>query len=349
MKLQKILSLFLFFAFLGVCFMLCGFTFFKNENKVENLQKVQTSTNYSDAKDNLWCVTFQLVWNDFMDKVNNGQPIKFVGGNPTIADELNKKSYTTDILKDEDYFKTQGKVSKKLKKQIKKSLKSKFNEKSDILDMIDWSAKNSYLFYTMLKKNFTFLYAFDKLAAAPFNSSSENVKYFGINEASDYELINNVKVLFYSPDEYAVKLSTKENEDVILFRTDRQDSFENMFSYIVSKSEFSPFDKKDTLKVPFLSVDELISYDELCMKSIEGTNEIISQAIQTIKFNMDNKGGSLKSEAAMITMKTALIPEEQEPRFFLFDKPFFLFLIEEGKNKPYYAMKVSDTKYLVKE
>ena len=108
MKLQKILALFLFFAFLGVCFMLCGFTFFKNENKVENLQKVQTSTNYSDAKDNLWCVTFQLVWNDFMDKVNNGQPIKFVGGNPTIADELNKKSYTTDILKDEDYFKTQG-------------------------------------------------------------------------------------------------------------------------------------------------------------------------------------------------------------------------------------------------
>ena len=43
------------------------------------------------------------------------------------------------------------------------------------------------------------------------------------------------------------------------------------------------------------------------------------------------------------------MPEVEEPRHFLFDKPFVLFLIEEGKDKPYYAMKVENTDFLVSE
>ena len=43
-------------------------------------------------------------------------------------------------------------------------------------------------------------------------------------------------------------------------------------------------------------MDKTITYKELCNKQIEGTNYRISQALQTIKFNMDNKGGKLKSD-----------------------------------------------------
>ena len=45
---------------------------------------------------------------------------------------------------------------------LAKDIKKKFNEKSDILDMIDWNAKNTLLFYTMLKKDFEFINEFDK-------------------------------------------------------------------------------------------------------------------------------------------------------------------------------------------
>ena len=107
--------------------------------------------------------------------------------------------------------------------------------------------------------------------------------------------------------------------------------------------------KKDILKVPNISIDKLISYDELCGKQIVGTNKKISQALQTIKFNLDNKGGSLKSEAALSVMETALRPEQETPRYFLFNKTFVLFLIESGKEKPYYAMKVDNIDFLVKE
>ncbi len=328
------------------CFMLCGFSFLK-KTKVE--APVHVVSEYSNVQNNLWCVTFQLVWNELSDKFVKGT-VNLVGGNPQIVDELNKKLYTSEILSEKSYYTTFGKVSKKLKRQIEKTIKKKFNESSDILDMVNWNAKNSYLFYSILKKNFTFLVPFDRLQNAPFNSSKELVKYFGISENSDKKLRDNVTVLFYnSPDEYAVKLHTNEKENVILFRTDNKTSFVESFDYILANSDEDKFSKKDTLLIPDMDVNKTISYNELTGRQIENTNYVISQALQTIQFKLDNKGGSLKSEAIITIMKTSLNPEVEEPRHFLFDKPFVLFLIEEGKDKPYYAMYAENTDFLVSE
>lgn len=344
MSLKKfsVYSLVVFFAMF--CFMLCGFSFLK-KTKVE--APVHVVSEYSTVQNNLWCVTFQLVWNELSDKLVKG-PVNFVGGNPQIVDELNKKLYTSDILSEKSYYTTFGKVSKKLKRQIEKNIKKKFNEKSDLLDMVNWNVKNSYLFYSILKKNFTFLVPFDRLANASFNSSKEVVKYFGISENSDKKLRDNVTVLFYnSPDEYAVKLNTNEKENVILFRTDNKSTFVENFDYVISNSNEDTFSKKDTLLIPDMDVNKTITYNELTGRQIENTNYVISQALQTIQFKLDNKGGSLKSEAIITVMKTSLMPEVEEPRHFLFDKPFVLFLIEDGKDKPYYAMNVENTDFLV--
>lgn len=345
MKIKKLLLFFIALCFLSGCFMTPGFTFFdKKKTKIESIQK------YDQEKNDVWCVTFQLVWNEFMDKMFNGEPINFVDGNPKIADELNKKSYTKDDISENSYYIESGKISKKLKKQIEKAIYEKFKEKSDILDFVDWSARDSYLFYSILKKDFNFYAAFDKLKPAPFNDSKEKVKYFGIENKSNQALYKNLEVLFYnSAEDYAVKLLTKENEEVILYRTILDKSFEEYYTYITENTNPTNFTKKDVLIIPEIAVDKTISYDSLCGKKIVGSNYIISQALQTIKFKMDNKGGSLKSEAALAIMKTALLPEEDSPKFLLFDKPFVMFLKEQGKEKPYYAMKIENTDYLVKE
>ena len=302
---------------------------------------------YEAIKNKLWCVTFQLVWNTFMDKVIHG-PVLLAGGNPPIANELNKKLYTSDIINPDSYYSTYGKISKKLKKQIEKNIAKKFNEKSDILDTINWGAKNSYLFYAMLKKDFNFTTPFDMLKSAPFAGSEANVKYFGVNKESDRKLRKNVHVLFYkSPDEYAVKLTTKEKEDVILYRTDKKDSFEDLYAYVVQQDASERFTKDDSLMVPNFKIDKTISYDELCGKKIKGTNMVITQALQSIKFNMDNKGGTLKSEAALAIMRMSLAPEIG--RKYHFDKEFVMFLQEEGKDKPYFAVRVDNIEFLVKE
>lgn len=342
MKLKNLVISSLLLCFIFVCFMLCGCT---ASTKDKN-------TSYSDVKDKVWCITFQLVWNDFMDKFSNGKPVEFEGGNPDIADELNKRLYTTDVISDDSYYKYQGEASPKVKKQIEKEINRKFNEKSDILDNINWNVRNSYLFYVMLKKNFNFLTAFDQLPSAHFyyNLSTDRVKYFGIDKDSDKKLRENVDVLFYnSNNEYAVKLLTKENEEILLFRTDKNDSFENLYAFMEKNIQPDEFRANDILRIPNIEVDKTISYGELCGKRIAGSNYIISQAIQTIKFKMDNKGGTLKSEAAITVEKMALNRNPIRQRIFSFDKPFILFLKESGKDKPYYAMKVEDGTFLVKD
>ncbi len=348
MKFKNYFIYMLVFCFGIACIMLSGFMFFKKQS-VKNINN-QQNTSYSTLQNKLWCVTFQLVWNDFMDKYTNSKPVKFEGGNPPIADELNKRLYTSDVLSEKSYYKTQGEISKHLKKEIEEGIYKKFKEKSDILDLINWNAKNSYLFYVMLKKDFTFIKPFIILPAGAFNSSKENVKYFGVDEHSTKDIKNTVDVLFYnSENDFAVKLLTKENEDVILYRTDKEDTFENLYNVIAKTKNKEKMNKKDTLKVPNITVDELISYNELCNKRIEGTNKVITNALQTIKFKMDNKGGSIKSEAALGLMRASLPIAEEKQRHYNFDKRFVLFLKEKGKDKPYYSMIIDDTTYLVKE
>ena len=99
------------------------------------------------------------------------------------------------------------------------------------------------------------------------------------------------------------------------------------------------FRKADELKVPNLKFFEEKSFDEICGKRIKGTNLMIDQAMETVRFEMDNTGVKLKSEAAMTIMKMSLEPQ-LEPRFFNFDDTFVLFLKEKGKEKPYFALRV---------
>lgn len=333
---------------LSVSLFTCGCKFWNKVEKNEVKPATAITQGYDAVQNKIWCVTFQLVWNDFMDKINNGKPILLAGGNPTIATELNRRLYTTDILSDSSYYKKDAPISKKLKRQIEKDLKNKFNETSDLLDLIDWSAKNSYLFYAMLKKDFNFSTPFDKLEADKFANSESKVKYFGINNKSEHKLRKNVDVLFYnSDDDYAVKLVTKEHEDVILYRTNKTDNFETLFAYIMQQEPNAKFGNEDSLKVPDINIDKTISYSELCNKKIKGTNKVISQALQTIKFKMDNKGGTLKSEAALAVMRMSISHEPAKK--YHFDNNFVMFLKEENKDKPYFATRIENDEFLVKE
>ncbi len=346
MNIQKTMTCLTVGSLIGASLLFSGFRFpfFKKETPAPVITQ---TTSHESVKNSAWCVTFQLVWNDLMDKFTDGKPVKLADGNPPIADELNKKLYTEEILSPDSYYKEQGVINKKLKKKIEKGVYKKFKETSDVLSMVDWNVKDGYLFYAMLKKDFDFAHPFDILDTQSFAGSEENVNFFGIDENSGSKLKNNVVVLHYDDEEYAVKLLTNENEEVILLKTDKEGDFTELYDYVNQISNPSKMKKKDELKVPNLNIDKTISYDELTNKKIVGTNKKITKALQTIKFKMDNKGGSLKSEAIIGVMTMSLEPEPA--RHFDFDKPFVIFLKEEGKDKPYFAARINNTEFLVKE
>ncbi len=320
--------------------------------EVKPIEIVPTMSTESNAQNRIWVGTFQIVWNELMDNIIYG-PIRFVGDTPKVVKDLNKQSFKKSNISDKSYYTKYGPVSPELKKEIEKGIKEKFNETSDILDSFDWTKDGQRLFvYAMLKKDFKFLQAFDKLAEAPFAKNyNYNVQYFGINDSSNKKLYKNVKVLFYNNSEdFAVKLFTKDKDEVILYRTNEDKTFSKYYSELNEKTSKyhgnKKFVKEDELMVPEISLYQETNFPEVEGRDIRRTNFRIDRSIETVDFKMNNEGVKLKSEAAVMVRMTSLRPDNG--RHFYFMDNFVLFLTEKGQNTPYYAMKVSDVETLNK-
>jgi len=237
-----------------------------------------------------------------------------------------------------------------LKKEIEKAIKTKFNEKSDILDSLDWTNTNGkdYTLYTMLKKEFEFPYEFDKLSTGTFNKT-ENVKYFGIISDSDEKLYNQVNVLFYENDNnFGLKLLTKTNDEVILIKGSNEKTLKAVYEELIIKTNNFNGDKKftskDILKIPninFKTKKEFKHLENIEFYFINVDEYIIKKALQTISFELDSKGGKIKSEAGMSVKNKSAKVEEIKRRFVL-DSSFVLFLKEKNKDLPYFGAKIDD-------
>ena len=309
----------------------------------------------SDITNNsIWCATFKLVWNDFQYGIleNNFRVSK---SNKTIED-LTTDTLKEDILSSEDYYKVIGKTTLELKEKIEEELIRRFNEKSNILDKIQFSDKSdksdNILIYTMLKKVFSFKKEFDDLKKGKFGKLKKDIEYFGVDENTEdlKEIAKQIRVLFYnSENDFAVKLETNTKDRIILYRTNSNENFEDIFEKINNKSKNYinyKFSYKDTIKIPNLSFNIFKSYDDIKGKNFirNRDNELfeINEAMQTIEFELDKIGGKIKSEAVIEMRIGAIMMPEENPRHFNFDDTFYLFLIEEGEEKPYFAARIQD-------
>ena len=299
----------------------------------------------------VWVGTFNLVWNDFMNDVIKGK-IEFVDGESELANELNKQSFKAEQLSENSYFKIHGQaVGEDLKNKIKTGIKQKFNEDSKLIERIDWNDSNGYVLYAMLKKEFEFLEPFSTaMGSMEFKNSENRVKCFGVDSSNKPEASKNVEILFYNSEkDFAIKLKTKDGEEVILYKTTGENkSFEENYNEIKKQqSNYSgknTFEKEDILRIPFIKVNDEINYDELCGREIKNSNYYIKQALQTIEFELNNVGGSVKSEAVIDATQKSLVDKKRK---MIFDSDFILYLKEENKEQPYFALKVDNTDVLV--
>lgn len=322
----------------------------ENINGKAEMTPTYTSKISTMDTNKVWVGTFNLVWNDFMNDVVKGK-IEFEDGESELANELNKQTFKLEQLSDNSYFKIHGDATFDLKDKIENGIKQKFNEDSQIIDKVEWGNPEGYVLYAMLKKEFNYLEKFSIVNDRTFGNSKTKVKYFGVDASTGENANKNVEVLFYnSEDDFAVKLKTKEGEDVILYKTTGENkSFKENYEELKDKqnkySGESAFGEKDILRVPFIKVNDEINYDELCGRIIKGTNGMyIRQALQTIDFELNNVGGSVKSEAIIEAIKAAEIDIERK---FIFDSDFILYLKEESKEQPYFALKVDNIDVLV--
>ena len=358
-KLIRILAMFMIGIVVAAGLAYATYTIYNNYVKEskngENATVKPTYTaSLSNIEDNvIWVGTFQLVWNDFMNELVGG-PIEFVDGESELANELNKQSFTVNEISEDSYYKKFGKTSLELKEEIENGIKEKFNETSDVLDRIDWeSPYRGHVLYVMLKKEFEYIEPFKELGRTTFADENVFVKYFGINDVLEDSGVETVDILFYNSEtDFAIKLNTKEGEEVYLYRGANMNSgfndiYEDLKNKTIEYTGRKELEAGDIVKIPMIKIKEDISYDELCDRGIKGYDEYISQAIQTIDFELDNCGGYVKSEAVIETQKGILSDSINGFKFEYTDE-FVLFLKEEDKEIPYLALKVADTGALVK-
>ena len=318
---------------------------------IDETEKISTILSLEDEiqNDSIWCGTFQLIWNDLKNDLAK-QDIVFEPQLP-VVENLNKETFTTDDISEQYYYKKVGTTSLELKKEIEKAIKDKFNEKSNILDSFEWTGRDpeDYFLYAMLKKEFKFEKAFEELQNGKFGDF-DNVEFFGIKDEDAEELRKQVKVLYYnSKDDFAIKLETKQEDEVILCKNPQGKTFNEIYNNILKQKEeykgSRSIQEGELLKVPNIKLNEKNEFTEIQDKVFYFSNGLpytIEKAIQTVEFELDREGGKIKSEAGMMVNyeSAMMIPEER--REFFVDDTFAIFLIEEGKNTPYFAGKISD-------
>lgn len=298
------------------------------------------------SKDTSWCPTFQLIWNDFKNDIVK-EDIKF-DEKLDMLDNLNKEDFTLNDISDSYYFKIYGRKNLELKSKIENAIKEKFNQNSDILDKFDWSSDaldsggdtiDRYFLYSMLYREFEFNKKFDSFTDK--FKDKENVKYFGIAKSND-EIRSQIKVYYYNDEnDFAVKLITKNNDEIIVIKNPKGETFDEIYKSVENKKEYE-FNDTDNFMMPKIDFNVLREYTELENKEIntlDGTYTI-EKAIQSIMFSLDEKGGKVKSEAGMDVKYEASSMVIR--RNFYVNDTFTLFLKESNKKKPYFAVRVDD-------
>lgn len=329
------------------------FIIIKNYSEIDKTERIENSEIkiLENSRDLVWSGTFQIAWNELIKTYGNS--IEFEEDIPFVK-KLNSQIFTKEMLSIDDYYIMVGKTNHDLKDKIKDDIKDKFDRSDkNIINTIDFSDDKGITIYSTLNKEFEFINKFDKLSNSKFGECKENVKYFGINNQSDELLNENVEVIYfdYSEENYAVKLKTKSNEEVILYKGDTSESFETLYDEIIkAEEEFDgkkEFSEHDEIMIPYINLNAIIKYTELCNKVILGTEgNFIKNAVENVNFVLNETGVNLNSKTVIQdTMMSSYI----DTRYFLFDNKFVLFLKEKECEKPYFAIKINDTEFLEKE
>lgn len=300
-----------------------------NTNHHVTMNPTYQSTLDENTINNIWVGTLDLAWKDLTEKV--GKRIE-LDEDLEIVKELNESTFSKEMLDSKDY---------------------EIN--------VERTVTNGYKIDATLNKELNFLEVFDNFSHDytnwRFGDGEEYIKYFGINNASSEKMNKNVEILFYNTNtenelsnDFAVKLKTKEGDEIILYRTDDKKSFNEYYNDIKTKADNytkpREFSEEDELRIPYVRVNGMIVYDELFDREIKDSKGLyIYDVIQNVNFSLNEKGCNLSSKATMVTEYMGI---GMETRYCYFTDTFIIFMKEADSDNPYFALKVDNSDVLEK-
>jgi hypothetical protein len=294
----------------------------------------------------VWCSSFQLAWTALGRDVC-GEPLR-LDGTPVIENALNGSSVGTKDLDPESVHVQAGRLSPKLFEDLNAALKKKFGENAPA-PLKPPAEPDGALAYAYLYKNLSFAKPFDRqrepLPWRGEEGSKTPLQAFGILKVDGQtpkDLSAQVQILEDRRGAYIVELRTTSAGDrLILAQAEPKTTLQETVQSVrdrVRESRTPPFALQvtDQCLVPCVQVALERVYDEIVGRKV--LNKALAglpvrEARQAIRFSLDEKGATVKSEARILVPKNG-----HAPRQIVFDRPFLLYLERAGAENPYLAI-----------
>lgn len=301
-----------------------------------------------EQKNMLYCVTFQLAWNELMDNVLKGDIL--LETEKELSSRLNLQKQTKESLSPADYIAMVGMGKEDIVKKINDEMDRKFAEE-DKWKVESEVGPDDYLAFAFLKKVLSFNTSFEKVKDG-LDFKGTKVQSFGIMTVKDPEvrekLALQVELLYYKSDrEFIIRLKDKEGkEELYLAMLPEEKTLDEMVQKARSlEGQPEKLGPSDVLNVPVIAFDIKHNYTELenqavLNKGFEGYS--IGSALQRIEFVLNESGAILKSKAE-ITMPTSM---PMEPKSLILNDSFLLYMTETGKSDPYLVVYVDNAEIL---
>jgi len=304
-------------------------------------------------KNLIWCASFQLAWNEACDRF--GVPIR-LEDEPAMVPVLNGRKVTKRHVHDEAFLAVAGTTDEGVREKIIAGVEKKFAGcvRPRLLPA-STASPEELVVYAVLYRRLSFPVPFEDLAEPVF-FGGKAVRNFGANSAlePEYEtMYSQVRVHDYrTADDFVLELKTDSDTDqfVLAKLPEPGATLVETVELAVKRlnDDPAPMRSSDVLRIPRIDFDLVKRFGELVGKRVllgnVETDIRVFEAVQSVRFSLDEKGLELKSEAQVSFGCGARGPGKWR---LVFDKPFLLFLRKAGTDLPYFAVWVGHPEILV--
>lgn len=311
----------------------------------------------SPGRNLIWCATMQLAWNEMCDSVLEG-PAK-LEGDPPLQVKLNKREANESDLDAPSYVAMAGSGKDKIVEKINGELKRKFGAGAHQVDIR--LTERDVLAYSYLLKNLSFEWAFevqtDELSWKGKAGSGTPLRTFGLKKIKSSKekharLLRQVRIHQYlSTSDFIIELLFTERQDRLFLalvdpKATLKETVESVRSRIDPKGGFRLSDG-DCLLVPCLGFHVWKNFKEIESKRVLNPDQsgfVLTHARQRIRFDLNETGASLESEAVIESKSEE---SQVEPKHLVFDRPFLVLMQRRDAKAPYLAIWVGNPELLV--
>lgn len=300
----------------------------------------------------IYCSTIQLAWNELINEVIR-KDIHIDDG-PDWVINLNKQIGSKNDISERYYVAKAGFVYDGIVEKINGELEARFNKSYEpSIPVTD----SGIIAYAYLFKNFSFSQEFEPNQYLNFNKE-KGVKAFGLT--AEYnpqsENLNTSEYFLYdykNDDDFILQLQFKNSdEEIYLAKVNPGKSLYETYQKAtkrINSDTRSDLKADDKIKIPVLEYKIEKGFDELIGKRFTDSKNdpyFFTMVRQMIRFEMNEKGVVLESEAEAIAEAVEEPEFENVPKLLYFDKPYLIILREKNAENPYFLMWVNNSELM---